>query len=161
MLGPDALIHTLIGPRLVSDLVGVGPTYVFTWDGDRVTVGEIEVLGIQTLDIPYRIDLDDETGFNVCKESLILLRSGAPRYLDQIKSGTSLLPLYTKLDAANYPVYQEPGDWHKEALTASDKNRWRRVSRMVAEWKLGRRCESTDVVSYISKDRLNCHPKNL
>jgi len=92
---------------------------------------------------------------------MVLLRNGAPRFPEQLVNGTSLLPYYTKLATKGYPIYQEPGDWHHGGLTPSDKNRWRRVTRMVAEWKLERRCEKEDVVSYISKDRVDCRPGNL
>lgn len=161
MLGAETVVQTLCGPRILADLVAEGPTHVLTWDGDRITVGQIRVEHHPALVIPYRIELDDGTAIVCCSETLFLLRCGGPRYPEQIAPDTSLMPLYTKLDSAGYPVYQEPGDWHKKALTPSDRNRWRRVSRLVAEWILKRRCEPGDLVSYLSNDKLNCHPDNL
>lgn len=161
MLGAETVVLTLTGPRILNDLVAEGPIFVLTWDGDRVTVGQITVERTPGLVIPYKIELDDGSWFHCCPDTMVLLRNGAPRFPEQITADTSLLPLYTKLDAAGYPVYQEPGEWHKKALTPSDKNRWRRMSRMVAEWKLKRRCEPGDNISYVSSDRLNCHPDNL
>jgi len=161
MLSPHAEIQTLSGNKIAADLVDAGPTHVFTWDGERVTVGQIEVTEDHRLQIPRRIELDDGNGFSCCVETMVLSRSGGPRFLDQLQPGDSLLPFYLKTDAGGYPVYQEPGDWHLGALTPSDKNRWRRLSRLVAEWKLGRRCEIGDVVSYVSSDRQNVHPSNL
>lgn len=161
MLGTESVILTLAGPRILNDLVSEGPTYVVSWDGDRATVGQVQVETTSNLVIPYKIELDDGSALHCCPETMLLLRNGSPRYPEQITADTSLLPLYTKLDAAGYPVYQEPGEWHKKALTPSDKNRWRRLGRLVAEWQLKRRCEPGDTVSYLSSDRLNCHPDNL
>lgn len=161
MLAAESQIATLNGVRLAGDLVDQGPVLVLTWDGDRVTVGEVVFAKDSRLIIPITIVLDDGTTVTVCDQTMLLLRSGTPRFLDQIDGGTSLLPLYMKFDKSGCPIYQEPGDWHKGALTGGDKNRWRRLSRLVAEWKLGRRCEPGDVVSYLSDDRSNCHPDNL
>lgn len=162
MMAADAVIFTLAGPRLLGDLNDRSPTHVLRWDGEQITVGAIEVQALETLAIPYRVELDDGTSFVCCKETMLLTRdAGAPRFIDQISIGTSLLPCYTKLDTAGYPIYQDPGDFHKGGKTPSDRNRWRRLSRLVAEWKMERRCQAGDVVSYISSDRLNCHPDNL
>jgi hypothetical protein len=162
MLSGDAQVLTLgEGPKLVIDLAGAGLTKVYTWDGERVTVGEVEILEDSRLSIPQAITLDDGTTLKVCSETMLLTRSGAPRYPEQIEAGDSLLPLYTKTDGNGYLIYQEPGVWHKCAKTTRDGYRWRPVSRMVAEWKMERRCAAGDVVSFISKDRTNCHPDNL
>jgi len=161
MLGAETLISTLAGPRPISDFIDKGPIRVFTWDGDRITVGEVEIKDSTRLVIPYCVELDDETKLVLCSETMLLLKTGAPRFPEQLAPEASLLPLYTKADVKGYPIYQEPGEWHRAALTPSDRNRWRRVSRMVAEWKLGRRCAPGDIVSYISKDRMNCAPENL
>jgi hypothetical protein len=161
MLDSDSIVHTLSGPRVLGMLLAEELTYVLTWDGDRITVGQIRVEECPRIIIPYRIELDDDSSFRCCPETMLLLRNGGPRYPDQIAAETSMLPLYTKLDSVGYPVYQEPGEWHTKALTPSDRNRWRRLSRLVAEWKLGRRCEPGDIVSYASSDRRDCHPDNL
>ena len=161
MLGHDALIMTLTGPRLAGDLLNQGSVRVLTWDGDRVTVGEIVVSDGPMLTIPYRLILDDGAELVFCKETMLLLRNGAPRYPEQLAPKTSLLPLYSKFDSSGYSIYQEPGDWHKNALTPSDRYRWRRVSRLVAEWKLERRCGPEDTVSFVSDDRTDCRPDNL
>lgn len=133
---------------------------MFSWDGERVTVGEVEFSEGPVL-IPYRIELDDESSVCVCPDTLVLNRKGAPRYPNQLTPDTSLLPLYQRINKDGYSFYQEPGEWHKKALTPGDRNRWRRVSRMVAEWQLERRCEPGDIVTFRSKDRTNCHPSNL
>jgi len=161
MISGDSLVPTLEGPMFVADLAELGSTMVYTWDGNRVTVGEVDVLKKGRFTIPWAITLDDDTTVAVCSETMILLRSGAPRFPEQIVIDDSLLPLYLKLDRDGYSTYQEPGDWHKGAKTTRDGFRWRRVSRMVAEWKMERRCKAGDVVSFISKDRSNCHPDNL
>jgi len=160
MLAGKSLIRTLQGPRFASDLVNEGMTFVFTWDGVKVTVGEIEVLP-GGLSVAREITLDDDEKIYVSKDTSVLLRSGGLVAADGLSAGTSLLPLYTKLDSSGYLTYQEPGSWHRGAKTTRDSYAWRRVSRMVAEWKTRRRCEPGDVVSYRNKNRTDCHPDNL
>lgn len=160
MLGPESLVYTLSGPQFASDLANAGPTFVYTWDGDRVTVGEIEIGRVRRA-FSLSFDLDDGGSVIVCKETMVLIRSGGPRFVEDLPPQTSLLPLYLKIDADGYLMYQEPGTWHKKAETTRDSYRWRKVSRMVAEWKLGRRCAPGDIVSFIDENRENCHPTNL
>jgi hypothetical protein len=160
MLAAKSLVLTLSGPRFVADLVGKGPIFVYTWDGIKVTVGEVEVLPSK-LAVAYAVTLDDEETLYTSKGSSLVLRSGDPIPAEELAPETSLLPLYVKLDSAGYLIYQEPGEWHRGAKTTRDSYRWRRASRMVAEWKMRRRCEAGDVVSFRNKNRTDCHPDNL
>lgn len=160
MLAGESLILTLQGPRFASDLVNQELIFVFTWDGIKVTVGEIEVLP-SSLGVAQEITLDDDTKLYVSKGTAVLLHSGDPASADTLSAGTSLLPLYTKLDSSGYSIYREPGEWHRRAKTTRDSYAWRRVSRMVAEWKSRRRCEPGDVVSFRNNVRTDCHPDNL
>jgi hypothetical protein len=158
MLPGNALILTLGGPQFVADLDG--PTLVYTWDGDRVTVGTVEAQAGRKA-VPHVVELDDGSIVVADHETLVLKRSGSPAYISDLQPDDSLLPLYMKLDSPGYLTYRQPGDWQKGAKTARDSYRWRRVSRMVAEWKLGRRCQPGDVVSFKDGIRTNCHPDNL
>jgi len=160
MLTGDAVVATLRGTEFVADLADRGPTKIFTWDGDRITIGEIEVGETQT-QISYALDLDDGNTLRVSSETMVLLRNGAPRYPEQLEEDTSLLPLYFKFDGDNYTLYRQVGDWRKGALTTRDSYGWRRLSRMIAEWKMGRRCQPGDVVSFVDGNRTNHDPENI
>lgn len=160
MLYADSLVATLTGPQHVSDLVNTGVVFVYTWDGVKVTVGEVEVVEGRYAPC-VALTLDDESRIIVSHGTTALLRSEDPVPIISLAVETSLLPLYMKPDSAGYTVYKEPGNWHKGAKTQRDSFRQRRVSRMVAEWKMRRRCEPGDVVSFKDGDRTNCHPDNL
>jgi hypothetical protein len=160
VIGPQSVVHTLSGDKFAADLYGKDPVLVYTWDGQRITVGRIQI-DDPRVRIPHRISLDDNSILLIDPGTMVLLRDGAPRFPSDLKAGNSLLPLYRKLDSGGYPIYWEPGGWNRSAQTTRDSYRWRRVTRMVAEWKMGRRCRSGDIVSYVSKDRGNCHPDNL
>jgi len=161
MLPPDTLIPTLAGPRLISDLAEEsGIVLVFTWDGTRVTVGEIEI-GDQLTKLCSVLSLDDDSSVIVSADSSVVLRNGTVAPVLELTPNQSLMPLYTRRDADGYLVYREPGEWHKGGKTLRDSWRTRRVGRMVAEWKMQRRCEPGDQVSFKDGDRTNCHPDNL
>lgn len=161
MIAAESIVYTLSGPRLAQDLLGKGVFFVYTWDGVKVTVSEAEIVE-GALVVPYALDLDDESTVIVCPKTEVLLREkGDPCSIEGLAPQTSLLPLYMKLDAPGYLLYREPGEWHKGAKTRRDGQRWRRVSRMVAEWKMNRRCQPGDVVSFENGVRTYCHPDNL
>jgi len=160
MIAGDAIITTLQGPAFVSDLAGKGVVFVYTWDGIKVTVGEIEVLDISTV-VAHEVTLDDESKLYVSGDTQFLLRSEDQITADKLSAGTSLLPIYTKTDAAGYTIYREPGQWHRGAKTRRDSYAWRRTSRMVAEWKTRKRCEPGDSVIFRNNVRTDCHPDNL
>lgn len=159
-VGSKTVIHTLSGDRFAEDLAGEEPFYGFTWDGDRVTVGKFIVDGPR-LQIPLRVMLDDTSVVYVADGMSMLRRDGERELVRNLEDRDSLLPLYMKIDRDGYPLYREPGDWHRGALTRRDSESWRRISRMVAEWKLGRRCAPGDRVSFADKRRSNCRPDNL
>jgi hypothetical protein len=160
MLYEDSLVATLSGPRFARDLCGAGVVFIYTWDGVKVTVGEVEIVeGCYT--VGHEILLDDGSTLLVSRDTTVLLRSGLTSPIEHLIPETSLLALYTKQDSSGYTVYKEPGEWHKGAKTLRDAYRQRRVSRMVAEWKMRRRCEPGDVVSFKDGVRTNCHPNNL
>ncbi len=161
MLAVDTIIPTLHGDRFLSDIAVAGDSpYVFTWDGERVTVGQISI-DHKVNGVPQRLELDDGSEVRLGQNTRILMRDETPVPVSELVTGASLLPLYGKIDKRGYFSYREPGKWHRNALTTKDKQPWRFVSRMVAEWKLGRRVRPGDRISFIDKDRRNCSPDNL
>ena len=157
----DAILHTLTGDVFVSDLVDKkDPTYVYTWDGERVTVGQVTVSG-PIIQVPLRIQLDDDTELFIADGGRVVRRDKDTIYVRELADGTSLMPLYLKPDRDGYPTYREPDGWNKGALTRRDGWNWRRVSRMVAESVLKRRCAPGDIVRHIDGNRRNCNPENL
>lgn len=163
-LSANATIHTLSGLQFVNDLVGLEePTHVYTWDGERVTVGQILVEeSSRHVSIPLKLVLDDNSELFISNGMQCLLRCGEEtKAVRDLAIGESLLPLYTKHDGQGYTIYYEPGDWNRSALTMKDGFNWRKVSRMVAEYKLGRRVRPGDRIAFIDKSKTNCHPDNL
>jgi len=161
MLATDTIIPTLRGDRFLSDIADAGDNpYIFTWDGKRVTVGRIRV-GHRLRGIPQRIELDDGSEVRLGPNTKVLMCDEVPVPASELVVDASLLPLYMKINKQGYFQYREPGEWHKNALTTRDKQPWRLVSRMVAEWKLGRRVRPGDRVVFREKDRRNCAPENL
>lgn len=155
------IIHTISGDVLLDDLIDNKlPTYVYTWDGDQVTLGRIKI-GKTSLQVPLKVELDDGSNILIGNGANLLVRDGTEKKARDVKSGASLLPLYLKKDGDGYTLYKEPGSWNKGALTRRDSSNWRRVSRMVAEWKLNRRCAPGDIVRFDDGNRANSHPDNL
>lgn len=156
-----AVIPTLNGDLFALDLAAMeDPVFVYTWDGQKVTIGRI-LVEPSYLTVPVHLELDDGSDFHVSDQTQVLLRSGERTTAGALTPATSLLPLYYKADSDGYSIYREPGDWNKSALTKRDSWNWRRVSRMVAEWKLGRRCQPGDIVRFVDGNKKNAHPENL
>ena len=163
-ISATAIIHTLSGDVFLGDIAGKEePTYVFTWDGTRVTVGQILVEeSSRHIAVPLRLELDDGSDLHISNGMQCLLRDGETSLpVRELESKQPLLPLYKKSDSQGYPIYYEPGDWNREALTMKDGFNWRKVSRMVAEYKLGRRVRPGDRIAFIDKSKTNCNPENL
>lgn len=163
-LPATAVIHTLSGDVFVSDLIDrEEPTHVYTWDGERITVGLILIEeASRHVSVPLRLELDDGNQIQISNGMQCLLRDGEDqKAVRDLEVGESLLPLYTKPDGQGYITYYEPGKWNKGALTLKDGFNWRKVSRMVAEHRLGRRVRPGDRIAFIDKSKTNCHPDNL
>ncbi len=157
----NTVIHTLTGDVFASELAALDkPVYVFTWNGERVTVGTLEVQG-PLVQVPLRITLDDGSEIYLANGGRFVSRENKIVLARDLEIGESLMPLYLKADSDGYPTYREPGDWNKNAQTQRDGWNWRRVARMVAESKLGRRCRPGDIVRHADGNRKNCLPENL
>jgi hypothetical protein len=160
LLSADCVVHTLAGDCFVADLLQrIGPSFGFSWDGERVTVNRFMLAGSH-VGQPVEIELDDDARIACDQEAkVVLLNTKTARPLD-LNSVTSLLPLYFKL-SHDHVLYREPGNWFKGGKVAADRKRWRKVSRMVAEWSLGRRLENGEQVRILNGDRANCRPDNV
>ena len=160
LLAANCVVHTLAGDCFVEDLLQrLSPPFGYAWDGERVTVNRF-MISESHRGQPVELELDDDARI-VCDQESKVLTLGAKKVspLD-LDSGSSLLPLYFKLARGDI-LYREPGNWFKGGKVTSDKKRWRKVSRMVAEWSLGRRLEEGEQVRILNGDKSNCRPDNV
>jgi len=156
-----SIVRTLKGDCFASDLIGKSePTSVITWDGERVTVGKITVER-PLLQVPLKMELDDGSELFVSGGAELITRSGDKLKVRDAEAGLSLMPFYSKVDSSGYPIYREPGEWNRAALTTRDGYNWRPISRMVAESILGRRCAPGDRVSHTNGDKMDCSLDNI
>jgi hypothetical protein len=156
----DCVIHTLSGNQFVSDLHAQGISdFGFTWDGECVTVARFSIQGSYVA-VPNLIELDDGSIIRCGRVDKVCLLEG--NWVDplSLKPGSSLLPLYMK-KTSGYPTYRDPGNWFKGANSRTDKRRWRRIARMVAEWKLERRLRPDESVRCADGNPCNCSPDNI
>jgi len=158
LLTPESVVHTLGGDKFAGDLVG-SPTAIFNWDGQRITVGHVQFEEARR-GVAVAVHLDDGSVLRVCRDQEFLLRDGARCLVTDLQPGTSLLPLYLSADHHGYLSYVEPGEWHRGGLTRQDRQRRRRVARMVAEWKLKRRVQPGDQIRQ-PEGRLICDPAHV
>lgn len=120
------------------------------WNGQRASLTRL--LGVRRLGLEqvFDVELDDGAHLAVSPSSEFVLKSGVTKDPADLELGDSLLPLYLSVDAHGYPMYQIPG-----------RERKRKLSRMAAEWKLGRHLDKGTYVEHIDGDRKNYHPDNL
>jgi len=159
MLAGETVIPTLTGLQFLVDLLE-SPSRVFVWNGTKVTIGVVHVEPAGQ-SAPVCLTLDDSTDLIISPEMQVFLIGGSLAPAREIPVGTSILPFYFREDRQRHRLYREPGEWHLGAHTNVDSGRWRRIYRMVAEVKLGRRCRPDDAVRLIDGDRNNCSPENI
>ena len=135
--------------------------YVYTWDGQKITVGEAENARKVKKEVVYRLALDDGQVFRATGNHLWMRRDGEYAQTTDLKPGDSLMPLYLSRDKAGYVFYRENESWHKGALTSKDSLRTRPVSRMVAEWLTGERLEPNTWALIEDGDKENLVPSNI
>ena len=154
------MLQTLSGAALVETLAGsISPTRVFTWDGEKVTVGHV-LIEKAHLGVTIRLTLDNELSLFLSPDTLVVLKDSTRGVTKTLAVHTSLMPLYLKTEAQQW-FYREPGNWHKSARVSTDLQPWRKVARMVAEWKLGRRLQTGEYIFFADKNRRNCEPENI
>lgn len=120
------------------------------WTGQRASL--VRLMGIRRLGLEqvFAVELDDGSIVHASASSEFVMKSGVTKPAYDLEKGDSLLPLYLSEDAHGYPMYQVPGRGVK-----------RKLSRLAAEWKLGRPLGRGTYVEHIDGDRKNYHPDNL
>lgn len=152
----DSNVQLLSGPMEVLALrdylqEGRSPQpMAVCWTGQRASVTPI--LGVRRLGTEqiYDVELDDGSVVHVSASAEFVMKSGITRPSFDLEPGDSLLPLYLGEDQLGYPTYQIPGRVTK-----------RKLSRLVAEWKLGKELGPGTFVEHIDGNRKNYHPDNL
>lgn len=152
-------IHTLRGPYTAKALSLLPQAvHCFTWDGQKITVGQVQVLPHPTPLPAQRVGLDDETVLYLQDDQQVIDRqTGLPV---PITPGLSVMPLYLSRTSGNYPTFKQIGEPSPTAAP-TDRRRTRLVSRMVYEWKSGTQLEPGQIVRFIDGNRSNCEPSNL
>lgn len=152
----DMCVETVAGSVKIKDLANRtirDPDYseiVLVWTGQRFFVdkaSQFRLVGQQQI---FDVALDDGNRLSVSASSKLVMTSGRMKMPPELVPGDSLLPLYLEEDNHGYPTYRIPGRDVK-----------RKIARLVAEWKLGRKLPRGTVVKHIDGNRKNYHPDNL
>lgn len=114
---------------------------------ELTSVSDFRLVGRQQI---YEIQLDDGKVVTASASSMILMRSGRRKSPPEIVAEDSLMPLYFEEDVYGYSTYRVPGRCPKK-----------KVSRLVAEWKLGGKLPKGTDVKHIDGNRKNYQPDNL
>lgn len=157
----DTIVHTLQGCKFLGELEDAEhPTPVLTWTGSRISVGHIRVTSARR-GVPLCLELDDGHMLFLGPDDMVYTLEGFPVPARELRPETSLLPIYFREDSQGYPTYREPGTWHEGGLTHNDRQRYRKLNRLVAEWKLERRLQPGDRVIHLDRNKQNCSPDNI
>lgn len=162
-------VITLQGPVAIAELAErcrLDPDYqvsVYTWDHEKdcITVGTARQARQTKVAEVVEVEIDDGFVFRCTPDHPIMLRSGQYCPAGDLKPGTSLMPLYLRVNKRGYQQYKQNGTWRRGAENLVDQWSWRHTSRMVGEWKLGRRLPPQTAVRFKDGDRSNNHPDNL
>lgn len=163
----DTVVLTLEGPKTLAYLAKrceEEPGFsvpLYTWDGERITVGIGIDARMTKRDKVYSVYLDDDTIIRGTADHPFMMRDGTYKPIKELQSGDSLMPLYLYRDKRGNQTYSENNDYWRSAVNTSDRKKVRRVARMVAEWKLGHRLESGTVVTLVDGNPSNCSPDNV
>lgn len=137
MIGPETKVFTTLGYRAARQLQG-RVYYGVTW-ADRVTLTPLTVREGAPAELVV-ITLDDTSVVQVGLDAALIARDGQLVRATDVEPGLSLMPFYTRR-RKKLVEYFEPGDYFLGGLATADKEAWRSLLRMVAEWKFGRRLE--------------------
>jgi hypothetical protein len=162
----DTHILTLNGPRSIQSLAEESrkdssfrfPLY--TWDGEKITLGYGQDARLVKRAKVYRVLLDDGTAIRATGNHKFMRRDGSYAETLDLASGDSLMPLYLSTDHYGNNCYSENNEYHLGALTKADKYRKRRTARMVAEWMTGERIKAGLRVVHIGA-RTDDSPENI
>jgi len=149
-------IETAVGPVTVKKLAELSSAskdfseVVLVWDGRKLSVSQItkiRPIGVEQL---FMVRLDDDQEVFASASSRFVTRAGDFKTAPELRIDDSLLPLYLGSDSHGYSTYRIPGRAAK-----------RKLSRLMAEWKLGHALEKGTYVGHIDGNRKNHHPNNL
>jgi len=152
----DMKLETASGPveiRRLADRASKAPDFsevAFVWTGARffaTEVSQFQMIGQQQL---FEVMLDDGQAVQVSASSQFVMKSGGLKIPQELRPGDSLLALYIKDDKHGYPTCRVPGKAAK-----------RKISRLMAEWRLGHELVRGTCVEHVDGNRKNYHPDNL
>ena len=152
----DMALQTIVGAKKISELSDrtvLNPDHTelaFVLSGGSFFVAEVGDFRSVGQEQVFAVELDDGNVLHVSPSSQLVMRTGRLKLPPELKPGDSLMPLYLDEDAHGYPTYRVPGRAVK-----------RKISRLIAEWKLGHKLGKGTYVEHIDGDRKNCHPDNL
>jgi hypothetical protein len=135
--------------------------YVFTMTPEKVSIGKIKRVDTVGLQPVVKVVLDDKKVLGISEHQVLILRDGTYKQIGVLFPGCSLMPLYLKQEPNGYVRYTENTLYHKGGLNYIDQLRSRKVSRMVAEFKLSARLNPSVFVEHINRNKLDCSPDNL
>jgi hypothetical protein len=152
----DMKMETVSGAIQIRDLAAASSedlgfsTQVIAWSNEGLKISTAEDFRCVGQQQVFIVTLDDGSELYVSASSTLILRRGGAKTPPEFESGESLLPLYLSNDNHGYPVFKNP-----------KSTQLRKLSWLVAEWKLGRALEKGDIVNHIDRNRKNYHPDNL
>ena len=163
----DTVINSIGGPielrevALLFEFDPDGSLPVFGWDGSRIVVVNITacrpVGSLQLFDVL----IDSGDSIKASARTKFVRRDGSSVAPIGLNSNESLLPLYTKVDHHGYTLYKHLSTHYRSAPAPADRSLWRKVSRLIAEWKLGESLLPGTYVEHIDGDRSNAMPSNI
>jgi len=135
---------------------------IFAWTGERIVIDTLngcQEIGERQI---FGVHLDDGSAVFCTADTAFIVRDGTAVSAAELQPGDALMPLYLSKDSHGYPVYKEPNPVaNKFAPCSIDRAPIRKISRLVAEWRLGHPLEPGTYVEHIDGNRENCHPDNL
>ena len=134
--------------------------YVYSTDEEgNIVPGEVEWSGITKREkIKYKITLDNGKTVECTGNHPFRMRDGSYKRADELISGESLMPLYTRITSQK----QKGGKFGYEEVWHNGKQEWQETHQMVGEWKYpGYLSRKNTVIHHSSFCKLNNHPDYL
>jgi len=151
-------LEDLSKPILVSSTDPDKEYFVFCFK-DKITCTKAKFKPI-SIQKSTEIILDSFSSVKVNNTQDFLMRDFTKKTFKDLKVNDSLAPLYLR-KKLKYKQYHEISDYNKGGIAPSDKGEYRNVSRLAAEYILGRRLGENEKVKPKDKNQNNCNPTNL
>ncbi len=135
--------------------------HVYTYSDDHVTLAPVRGVTLTTRCELVSITIDDalrpgrSTRLRLRADDQILTLYDGPVRAGDLRPGARLLPFYTRMRGEHVEYFEPSLEFVESANTPTDKNQWRNLSRVTAEYKLKRRLQPDDVVKNVTDDKLN------